>query len=95
MPNFNSLEKISLPGPGGKEKIIGEEHRDEDEYEFPDSLGSENLEAGHKEADKIMAERNRKDSERLINLLDEADHEEREKCREEDREDLEKTYKRF
>jgi hypothetical protein len=82
MPNFNSLEKIKPPVTKKKTETSGDDSLGE--YDF-----SEDIEAGHKAADEINEER------RLAALSAAEDHEEREKCREEDREDLEKTYKRF
>lgn len=63
------------------------EDKDTDGEETPIAVNG--VDAGHLAADEIIEERN------LQAIFDKKESEEIEKAREEDREDLEKTYKRF
>jgi hypothetical protein len=81
--SLNSEPKNEYKRP--KEEEV--EDKEVDEEEAPIAVNG--VDAGHLAADEIIEEKN------LQALIDKKESEEIEKEREEDREDLEKSYKRF
>jgi len=98
MKSFNfeySSQPASLREREDENVAIGElEDRDEPylDEEGNDTEAGLDLEAQHREADRIMLEKAEKE---ITKRQEEREREELEKAREEDREELERTFRRF